>query len=495
MNKTTIKNLKHHSARSGLITLVGQLSKLILNIISIAILSRILSPKDFGLVAMVAVVMSFISIFKDLGLSMATIQKTDITSPQVSALFWVGLSLSFVLAGTTFFIAPAIADFYKEPHLILVTELLSVTFIFSGLGAQQDALLRREMRLTAITFIDLFSMVIGVVTAVVCALNGMGYWALVWMQIVSSATNAIGLWLASRWIPSWSFIGTGIRPMLFFGGHLTIFGFFNFFSRNLDNFLIGRYCGAKDLGLYSRAYSLILLPITQITGPITSIAIPVLSHLKEQPERYRRYYLKGIRVIAYASFLMITSLLVLSSEIFQLVLGDQWVEAVPIFRVLAIASFFQPIGSTVGWLYISLGQSKRMAFWGIITSPLVMLSFVVGIYWGAIGVAIAYAICSTLLIYPQIIFATKKSPISQFDVYRVISRPFLLSIFFGFFIASFNHFINVDSLFLNIVYSLSGGLFMLGIVAWGWRAVRIDFFEMFDDFHHALKKAPPEVIS
>lgn len=427
----TTEEIKRRSVRGGVATLAAQGAKFVLNLGSTVVLARLLSPQDFGLIAMVTAVTGFMMIFKDLGLSMATVQRAEINHNQVSTLFWINLGLSAALMLLTLALAPAVAWFYREPRLIAATAVLSTAFLFGGLTVQHQAILRRQMRLSAVAGVEVVAMAAGVLSAIVFAWAGWGYWSLVWMQIVTAATNAAGVWIASDWRPGRPVRRSGVGSMLSFGGNLTGFHIVNYFSRNFDNMLIGRFCGALPLGLYSRAYSLLLFPIAQITAPVTAVGVPTLSRLQNEPERYRRFYLKAVRFIAYVSMPLVAAMAALSPELIWMVLGREWMGAGPIFTVLAVAAIWQPVGATVGWVYVSRGQAHRMLAWGCISAPLIVLSFLIGLPWGAIGVATAYAVCITLIIVPSFSFALKQSPISVRDVFSVLYHPLALSLIVG----------------------------------------------------------------
>ncbi len=424
-------DLKGRSVRGGAVTLIGQGAKFILQLGSTMVLARILTPRDFGLIAMVAAVTGFIMVFKDLGLSMATVQKAEINHGQVSTLFWINVAISSALMLLTMALAPAVAWFYNKPELTWVTVALASAFIFGGLTVQHQALLRRQMRFTALAVIDISSMAAGLATGIVCGLIGLGYWSLVLMQLATPITMAAGVWIASGWRPGPPVRRSGVRPMLAFGGYLTGFNIVNYFARNVDKILLGRYWGSQVTGLYTKAYSLLLLPIAQVTSPITAVAVPALSRLQNEPERYRNYYLKAIKLIAYITMPIVVAMAVLSTEIIVLVLGSQWIEAGPIFMILAVAALLQPVGATVGWIYVSLGQTRRMFVWACIATPVVVLSFLIGLRWGAMGVAIGYAICKILLAYPQFSIALKHSPIRVGEVFANIFHPVAISIIMG----------------------------------------------------------------
>lgn len=421
-------DLKARTIQGATATFVGQGLKFLLQIGSIMVLARLLTPDDFGLVAMVTAVTGFILIFKDLGLSMATVQRAEIKHAQVSTLFWINLALSTILMLITLALAPAIAWFYDDARLAKMAAVLSVAFILGGLTVQHQALLRRQMHFRTITLIDVSAMALGILAAIVCAWVGLTYWSLVWMQIVTALATAIGVWVASGWIPSLPTRRSGVRSMLKFGGYLSAYSFVNYFARNADQILIGRFYGAGALGLYSRAFSILLFPIGQITAPMTAVAVPALSRLQDDPQRYRNYYLSAVKIIAYLSMPLVAFMGVVSEEIVYFVLGENWLESSTIFTALAFAAFWSPFASTTGWIFISRGETRRMLQCALVATPVRIIAFLIGIRWGVLGVAISYSITITLQIIPQFWFALKNSPLSVWSVLAVVSKPFFLSL-------------------------------------------------------------------
>lgn len=490
--KHLLVDLKSRSVRGGAVTFIGQGTKFFLQLGSTMVLARILTPQDFGLIAMVVAVTGFIMVFKDLGLSMATVQKAEINHGQISTLFWINIAISSVLMLITMALAPAVAWFYKESRLMWVMVALASAFILGGLTVQHQALLRRQMRFTALVVIDISAIGAGVATGVICGLAGLGYWSLVLMQLVMPITMAAGVWIASGWRPGPPVRRSGVRPMLAFGGYLTGFSIVNYFARNLDKVLLGRFWGSQSTGLYAKAYSLLLLPIGQITAPMTAVAVPALSRLQNEPERFRNYYLKAITFIAYISMPLVMMMGVLSNEIIELVLGSQWLEAGPIFRILAFAAFWQPVCGTVGWIYVSLNQTRRMAIWGAIACPIIMLSFVIGLPWGVKGVATGYATCILLLLYPMMFVALKHAPIRIADVFLTIYRPFVLSIVTGLGIyIGRRFFVTADLIWVTLGSLVVGTCFLL-ISILIWPAAKRDFYNMLSVARMLIAKSPGE---
>ena len=416
-------DLKGHTVRGGVKTFGAQGFSFFLNVASVAVLARLLTPYDFGLVAMVTAVTGLLAMFKDAGLSMATVQQDTVTHEQVSTLFWVNVGLSLALMLVVAALSPWIAAFYHEPKLQPITLAIAGMFIFDGLAVQHQALLRRQMRFGVLAKIQIFSSVLGIAAAIAAALSGMGYWALIVQIAVAQSTGAAFTWGYARWLPGRPQRGVGSLAMLKFGGYLTGFNFVNYFARNADNVLIGNAWGSSALGLYTKAYSLLLMPLQQINGPITAVAIPALSRLQNDPEQFREFFIKVLSIICFVTFPVIAWMIVCRREIILLFLGSQWEGAIPIFAVLALSAFFQPIGNISGVLYISLGRTKRMFKWGLMGCSWLVLSFFIGLPYGAIGVATAYSIAMALMIFPLIWYAIQGTVIRFSDFYKAIKIP------------------------------------------------------------------------
>lgn len=420
-------NLGGRAVRGGVIAVVSQGLKFIITIGATSVMARLLTPQDYGLIGMVAFVTGFVSMYKDLGLSAATIQRSEISSDQISTLFWINILLSLGITLLTAAIAPLVAWFYGEPRLTLITVVTAGGFLISGLAVQHEALLRRQMRYFALSFIGLTSMVVGYVVGITMARQGFKYWALVSSQLVVVSMTTILTVCFCRWVPSLPKRNTGVRSMIRFGGNLTGFTTINYFSRNLDNLLIGRFWGAQQLGLYSRAYQLMGLPIDQINEPVTSVAVPALSRLTDSPEDYRRAYLRMLEKIALLTMPLVALMIVTSDWIIHIVLGPKWVGATRIFMLLGITALFQPIANTTGWLLISQGRTNQMLRWGLISGPIIMASIVAGLPWGAVGVAASYAFTRVFVVDPLLYwFVGRKGPVRTIDFYKTMA-PFVLA--------------------------------------------------------------------
>ena len=449
-------DLKGRSVKGGAVTMAAQGVKFLLQMGSTMVLARLLTPQDFGLIAMVTALTGFAAMFKNMGLSMATVQRAEINHGQISTLFWINVVLSLGVMLVIAALAPAIAWFYGEPRLTWITLALAGAFIFGGLTVQHQALLRRQMRFGSLALIQIVSMSIGIITAIIAAFYGAGYWSLVLMQLATAVAGAIAVWVACGWRPGLPVRHSGVRGMLKFGGHLTGFNFVNYFSRNADNILIGKFIGVDALGLYAKAYRLFMMPISQIRGPLNQVAMPVLSSLQNQPERYIKYYQRLIDIMASLTIPLALYCAIEAGFLIKILLGQQWLGAVSVFRILVIAALIQPVAGTRGLVLISHGFSDRYFYWGLFNAILAVTAFLVGLPFGIEGVAAAYAIANYVILIPSLFYCFHKTPVTVSLFMRSLASPALAGLLAAGCVILAKYVGASDSLISHILYA---GLF------------------------------------
>lgn len=448
-------DIGRRTVRGGAITSIAQAMKSILQIASTLALARLLTPEDFGLVAMVTAVTGFLGMFKDMGLAMVTIQRKKITHKQVSALFWINAAIGLVITLLVIGLSWGLVWFYEQPEVFGIAIVLSLSFMVSGLTVQHVAIMKRQMRYRDLALVEVISMGLGLGVAVAMAWQGFSYWALVANMVVYAAAHFIGMWIACRWRPALSVGAEGLWDLLVFGWHLTGFSLINYFARNLDDVLIGRFHGAGELGLYQKAYEILMVPIRQINAPASRVAIPALSRLADQPERYRRAYRRILEKLLLVTMPLGALLIVAADWIVLVVLGDQWVDAAVIFAFLGISIFAQAIGNTTGWLFISQDRTKDMFKWGFIGSGTAIVSFIIGLPWGAVGVALAYSVVGITIRTPWLLwYVGRKGPVKTRDFYATAWPPFVAALGAGAGLWLFREFAAFQWPLLNLVLSV-----------------------------------------
>jgi O-antigen/teichoic acid export membrane protein len=414
------------SVRGGAISMAAQGVQLVLTFVGTAAMGRLLTPAAYGLVAMCMTTVGFVAMFKDAGLSTATIQAPEITREQVSTLFWINCAISTAVAGAVLLLAPLVAAFFHRPQLAALTACLSLTFLVSGIALQHNALLRRHMMFSTLALIQIASYAAYVATCIVAALRGAGPWSLVAGTLAQAAVTTALTLLFCPWLPGRPRRRAGVRKLVTFGGQLTGFDFLNYCARNLDNVLIGRLCGPGPLGAYTRAYSLLTLPLNQLNAPLSTVAVPALSRLAGAPEQYRRFYTRAVSMLGFLTIPGILFLVVTAGDVVPLLLGPGWDEAAVIYQLLGIAAVTQPVVSSTGWLYVSQGRSRDMFRWGLIGSAITVAAIAIGLAWGPRGVALSYS-CFQWAALPLLCwFVFRAGPVRFRDVAGAV-LPFLIA--------------------------------------------------------------------
>lgn len=412
-----LRDLRPRSVRGGAVTLGAQAFKLLLQLATIVVLARLLPPEAFGLIAMVGALSVMLDLVKELGLSAATIRKPDITHAQVTALFWINTAAGALIMIVLIAGAPLVAAFYDQPELTAITRWLSLGFLLSGLTVQHWALLRRQMRFTAAVIVDAGSEIFGFIVAIAVARAGAGYWALVAQRLSAAVFVLIGSWTLCSWRPGAPRRTFGINELLRFGISVTGVNVAAAFGRSIDQILIGWLWGTNALGLYERAAKLLLTPLNNINMPLYAVAMPSLSRIDHQPERYRRAFCEILEKLA---MVVIPGALFASATadwIVRVLFGAQWLAAVPLVMCFAIAGAYQPLIQAVGLLYLTQSRSRDMVRAAIIDTILCVAAVLGGLSFGVTAVAAALAAIGVVARAPIAFWlSTRRGPVSLIDI-------------------------------------------------------------------------------
>lgn len=423
-----MKDLKKKTLRGGLARLCTLGASVLLRVLSLTILARLLNPKDFGLVGMVTAFTGILVLFRDFGLSAATIQRESITDEQISTLFWINLAVGAILAVLSFAMAPFIAAFYHEPRLFGVTAVLAIGFLFNAAGVQHGAMLQRQMRFTSLAVINTVGSFVGTAIAIVGAVAGFGYWSLVAMTVATPLISTMGLWLATSWIPGPPRRRVGIHSMMRFGGTVTVHGLLIYLANNFEKILLGKYWGADAIGIYGRAYQLSNMPTDNLNSTAGEVAFAALSRLQNEPARLKSYFLKGYSLILSFTLPITIACALFAPDIILTLLGPKWKDAVPIFRLLAPTILVFGIVNPLSWLLYSIGKVGRLLKMSLVISPIMIGSFLVAVHYGPKGVAFTYSLLMVLWMFPAIAWGFHGTVISFWDVLLTSRSPLLSSL-------------------------------------------------------------------
>jgi O-antigen/teichoic acid export membrane protein len=416
---------KRKSVRGGAAAVISQGVGMALQVITTIVLARLLSPTDYGLQAMVVTLTSFFSLFRDAGLSVATVQRETLTHEQISTLFWINVGLGTFLMIIVAAAAPLLAIFYKEPRLAGITIASASIFLMSSLAVQHRALLDRAMRFTTGAKIDMLSAVVGTIVAIGMATLGFGYWSLIVQTISLYVVGTLAVWIAMPWIPGRPHWTPELRSMVRFGGTVTLNSVIVYIAYNTEKVLLGRFWGPASLGLYGRAYQLSNLPVQQLTGSVGSVAFPMLSRLQGDAQRLRRSYLKSHSLVVSLTVPVVVSCSLFSDEIVSTVLGPKWNGTAPILRLLSPAILVFALMNPLSWLLRAVGLVERSLKIAVFIAPVMILGVLAGLRRGPTGVAMGYSAAMLVLIGPLVVWAKHETGITTADYWDCIKRPLI----------------------------------------------------------------------
>jgi len=420
-----MKDLKERVIRGGLAKVLAQGVNFTLRIGSLMVLARLLDPKDFGLVGMVAAFTGVLNLFRDFGLSTATVQRVDVTDEQVSTLFWINVLVGVALGILLMAMAPVVVAFYHEPRLLWVTIILASSFVFNGFGVQHTALLERQMRFTALATIDIIALVISTFLGIGLALAGAGYWALVAAAVSLPVITTFSLWQTTGWMPGRPRSQVGLGSLMRFGGGFTLGNLIVYIAYNLEKVLLGRFWGPEAVGLYGRAYQLVNLPTENLNSAVWSVAFSGLSRVRTDPERFKSYFLKGYSLVLALTIPLTIGAALFAHDLILVLLGPKWKDVVDIFRLLSPTMLIFALINPLAWLTFSLGMVGRNLKVVSVLAPLVICGYVIGLPYGPKGVAFGYSAVMTLWAIPHIAWCVHGTVISLRDILVAVSKPFV----------------------------------------------------------------------
>jgi O-antigen/teichoic acid export membrane protein len=414
------KSLGHTGIHGAVVVGVSQAVKLGTQTLSVAILARLLTPEDFGVVAAVAPVTALVILFQDFGLQQAIVQRREISQEQLSPAFWFTLSLGLGCGVLLASLAPAVAAFYGDGRLLALTIATAPSIVIASAGSIPVALLNRKLRFKTLAIIETVSALTVFGVAIAAAWSGAQYWALIVGTFAGNVVIFFGAWYSAGWRPSRPALRLPERVMLRFGANLVGFGLVNFLARNLDNVLIGCFSGAVALGYYDRAYKLLLLPLYNVNAPLSRVTVPLLSRIESDKPRLRNAFLKIASQVGLVTIPGMAALVATSGETVEVLFGPGWQPVAPIFAWLGLAGLVQPITWAVTWLLVAQGRTATMFRWGAYASSTAVLSFAIGLRWGAVGVACAYAVGEYVLRLPVVYLTVQRvGPVTASDLVKL----------------------------------------------------------------------------
>lgn len=383
-------------------TTLAAIAKGLLQVAQIAVLARLLNPEDYGLMAMVSVVLTFSGLFADFGMSSAYVQRQAITQEQRSSLFWLNVAMGAILTAFVFSLSSQFASFFGDDRLAPLLMLSSVTIFLASLGRQVHMSAEKSLNFRPVVLLEIVSGLLGFCTAIISAVNGLGVYALVWGSIVTAGVSSLLAWIliAKDWRPLARFRFRDVRPFLGFGGAIVGNSIVNRINMSIDLVLGGKFLLATQLGIYSVPRQ-IILQLQFLANPIvTRVGFPLIAHVQSDLSRVKSIYLKTMNMTASINAPIYCGLAFFGPDVVRLLLGENWSGSGDLLRVLAIWGFFRSIGNPAGSLLFGVGRADLALKWNLamlgVLPPLVMA----GTTYGAMGMAWALLGFSVIMFVP-----------------------------------------------------------------------------------------------
>lgn len=432
--------------------------------VTLAVLARLLSPSDFGLMGMIMVVVGFAQAFADMGLSNAIIQRRDVPESHLSSFFWINCLTGIVLFICILLIRPLVVIYFKQPDLSNYLIFAAFIFLITPVGQIFTTLLRKELRFKTLSKIEITGSAVYSAFAIGLALAKFGVLSLIFGQLIQSLFTVIILFFVFRksWLPRLHFSIKEIKSYLSFGafqlGERTV----NYFSANIDYIIIGRFLGPSALGFYTLAYHLMIFPLSKVNPIITKVAFPVFSKIQNDNDRLRRGYCKAINYISMLSFPMLAGMLVVAPEFVRLVYGAKWEPSITVLQIFCLVGVFKSLGNPVGSILLAKGRADIGFYWNMFAVIVVSVAVIVGVKWGINGVAVAILILqpSLFFIIQPIVNRIIELKFSQY--FNAIKLPFVCSVIMFVGISSLRIIIgNIDTVMLLIISIITGAVIYL----------------------------------
>ncbi len=384
-----------------------------ISFLTFIVLARLLTPEEFGLVALAAVFMHFIKIFLDQGFGAAIVQRTDLEREHLDTAFWISISMGVLLTTISIAASGLVAGIFEEPRLAPILIWLSLGFLFGSLGSIQYSILRRKFDFKSLATRSLAATTTGSIVGVSMALAGFGVWSLVAQNLVQNLTDSLALWWASDWRPRIFFSKKHFHDLFGFGISIVGSKTLEFTNRRSDDFLIGFFLGPTQLGLYSMGYRLLLVMIRMLTGITNIVAAPTFSRLQDNPERMRRVYYKVTQYSSLLAFPAFIGLGLIAPELIPALFGENWAPSVPVMQILILIGLLSSVLIFNGSILKALGKPSWHLGILILTSVSTVIGFLLVVRLGIVAIAASFVVVSFLL-----------APISYIAVHRLIQINF-----------------------------------------------------------------------
>lgn len=402
---------------------LSQGSKIILQLLSLTILTRLITPDQYGIMAMAMVVTNFALIFRDLGTSAAIIQRKTLTPEVVSSVFWLNVFMGVGTCILVVAVSPYVANLFKQNTLDNILIILSLSFPIASLGAVHQALLERESRFQLVATIEIISSIMGLVVAVGAALFGAGVYSLVYQTLATCLISTSSYWLFNKFRPKFNVSKKELRSLISFSGNLTLFNLINYFSRNADGIIIGRKFSAIILGSYSLSYRVMLFPIQSLSLIAARSLYPVMSRNQDNLDEIKKLFFKTLTIIASITAPMMFGLVIVRESFVNVAFGHHWDIVPALILWMAPIGFIQSLLSVTGSVMVAQGKTGLQMYLGLLSSTLSVVAFIVGAHFSIFMLTKLYLLANIISGFISLYICTRSIKASFRELIISISAP------------------------------------------------------------------------
>ena len=379
----------------------------LLNLVIGIFLARLLSPEEYGIVAMLAIFTLIAGNLQDSGSSVALINIKDIKHNDYNAVFWFNTGVSLLLYLLLFLSAPLIAGFYHQPCLVPLSRFLFLGFIFASMGIVPNAVLTRELRVKEKAIVSLLALLLSGTVGVVMAFKGFSYWSLATQQLLYNVIICIGRYYFARWVPSFKVDFTPVKQMFAFSYKVLITAVLTTINNNMLTVVLGRLFPAASVGNYNQANKWNTMANQLVSNTIAQVAQPVLMRVNDDQERQRRVFGKMMRFTAFLAFPAMFGLSLVAPQVILIAIGEKWIDSIPLLQILCISGAFIPMYTVYQNLFLSMGKSDYY-MWLTISQIVIMLAAVMACHsMGVKAMVVAFACISILWLLVWQVFASR----------------------------------------------------------------------------------------
>ena len=417
-------NLKERGIKAFIWDFFGKMSTHGMGFIVTIFLARLLEPSDFGLIAIIMVIIGIASVFTDVGLGGALIQRRKVHPVHYSSVFYFNIVIGFLLTLITYFSAPWIGDFYNSQPLLPLVQVMALSFVINAFSSVQSIRLRKELNYTLLTKISLISSFSSGVLGISLALWGAGVWSLVVQTLTMGVIYNMLIWSATNWRPSLNFSWKALIQLWGFGFRMFLAGMLDAVFTRLDFLIIGKLFPPATLGYYQRAKSLNGMVVEYSSGSLMAVLFPVLSKVKNDLARFQNIIIKSLGIICFVAFFLLGVLYLVSEELIVLVFSDKWLPSVDVFKILVLSGFSYPISALLVNVLASRGNSKLFLRLEIYKKVIASINFLV-LYFLGINVFLYGLIAQAFLgMSLNILFASREIIMP----FYVFAKPIIVQI-------------------------------------------------------------------